>query len=183
MAMKMLKMALVGCAILAASPLAGEAQSAGIVGLGAALPVGVNPDAPGVGYQLNAGLELGRARSPVAFRLEALWDSFPFRYTPVVPCPPPGCSPRTAHERLLAAVCDVVLQPSAPTTRLVPYLIAGVGMYGYWNGRTYASTVGGPGVNAGLGVRVPRLRAFIEARAHVVDNGPDSIPITVGLRF
>ncbi|MEJ2217294.1 MAG: hypothetical protein P8099_11850 [Gemmatimonadota bacterium] len=181
--MKMLKMALVACAILAASPFAGEAQSAGIVGLGAALPVGANPDAPGVGYQLNAGFEFDPAGSPVALRLETLWDSFPFRYTPVLPCAIPGCSPRTAHERLLAAVFDVVLQPSAPTTRLVPYLIAGVGMYGYWNSRTYGSTVGGPGVNAGLGMRVPRLHAFIEARAHVVDNGPDSIPIAVGLRF
>lgn len=164
-------------------PLAGRAQSVDIVALGPALPAGANPDAPRVGYQLDAGLEFGPARSPVAFRLEALWNSLPFRYTPVLPCALSGCSPQTAHERLLAAAFDVVLQPSAPTTRLVPYLIAGAGAYAYWNGRTAGSVAGGPGVNAGLGVRVPRLHAFIEARAQVVDNGPDSIPITVGLRF
>lgn len=192
--MKASILALVLGAMLVVSPMAGSAQSIGMVGVGAALPVGANPDHPAVGFQLNGGVEFGPAASPVAFRLEALYDWLPFRYTPVLPCPTAGCSPQSAHESLAAATFDIVLRPAAPTTRLVPYFIAGVGVYGYDDGKDDGSTVGlasslglgftaGLGLNFGVGVRLPFAHTFVEARVHVVRNAPDVLPIAFGIRF
>lgn len=41
----------------------------------------------------------------------------------------------------------------------------------------------GVGVNGGLGLVLPFLHAFVEARAHFIRNAPDCLPITLGLRF
>lgn len=167
--------------ILLALPHAAHAQSA-VVGLGPALPIGPNPDEPEVGWQVSGALEFGPPLSPVAFRLEALFDRTPFRYTPHLPCLPTGCARQTAHQTFAAATFDVVIHASTPATRLVPYLIAGVGVYDHYN-TAYSSNAVGVGLNGGLGLRLPFLHAFVEARAHFIRNAPDFLPITLGLRF
>ncbi|MEJ2677943.1 MAG: hypothetical protein P8174_02580 [Gemmatimonadota bacterium] len=178
--------------ILLALPTAAHGQS-GAIGLGPALPIGPNPDEPEVGWQVSGALEFGPSSSPVAFRLETLVSRIPFRYMPIlpatpqalgaVPCPTSGCVRQTAHQTLAAATFDLVIRPSAPATRLVPYLIAGAGVYDHYNTAYGGSNAVGVGVNGGLGLRLPFLHAFVEARAHFIRNAPDCLPITFGLRF
>ncbi|MEJ2185947.1 MAG: hypothetical protein P8Z36_08410 [Gemmatimonadota bacterium] len=180
--MKLFRLVPVFGVILLGLPTAAHAQS-GVVGLGPALPIGPNPDEPEVGWQVSGALEFGPSSSPVAFRLETLVSRIPFRYMPILPCPTSGCVRQTAHQALAAAIFDVVLRPSAPATRLVPYLIAGAGVYDHYNTAYGGSNAVGVGVNGGLGLRLPFLHAFVEAHAHLIRNAPDCLPITFGLRF
>jgi hypothetical protein len=181
--MKLFKLVSVVGVILLAFPLAVHAQS-GAIGLGPVVPIGPNPHARRVGYQVGGGLEFGPAASPFVFRLDALFDRMPFRYTPALPCAPPtGCAPQTGHEGVAAATFNVVIRPSAPGTRFFPYLIAGAGVYDYYDTEYPGSNAGAVGVNTGLGLRLPFLHAFVEARAHFIRHAPDCLPITFGVRF
>ncbi len=156
-----------------------------LVGGGPAFPTGSQATFFDRGYQLQAALEAGTGLPPLSLRLEGLYNRFGFTLIEVWPCPPPGCkpAPRDPREATFAATLNGILQPSARGLVLVPYALAGVGIYHHDDNAFSYLTGTDLGVNAGAGLRVPALHAFIEARAHMVRNAPNYLPVIVGLRF
>ncbi len=156
-----------------------------LVGGGPAFPKGSEARGFDRGYQLQAALETGTGLLPLTLRVEGFYNRFGFTLIDVYPCPPPGCTPAPRHPReaTFAGTLNGILQPPARGLALVPYALAGVGLYRHDdNAFSYLSGTD-PGLNAGAGLRVPALHAFIETRMHVVRHAPNYLPVTAGIRF
>lgn len=150
-----------------------------LLGGGVASLTGSNPDQLRTGYQIQAAVEASAPGVPVSLRAEGSFDRFGF----TLPCASPGCPPVEGNERMIAGTLNAIVQPVASGLEVVPYLIAGAGLYNHDNSASTASASTDYGVNGGVGVRVPGLHVFVEGRMHVVKNAPNYIPIVVGIRF
>ncbi len=165
--------------LVLASALPAQGQSAQplhlLLGGGVAFPNGTSQFSLGTGWQLQGGLELARPAVPAGVRVEAIYNRFAIN--------DPDCIGPCGHERSIAGIVDLTLQPRARGVRAVPYLIAGGGLYHHVVTPAPGESATDFGVNAGVGLRIPGLHAFIEAREHVVRNAPNYLPIVVGIRF
>ncbi len=155
-----------------------------LLGGGVAFPNGTSPYTRDTGWQVQGALELARPGVAAGLRLEALFNRFGFHYVnPLADCAGP-CPPERAHERTLAGIASLILQPRATRgIRVVPYLIAGAGLYRRVNSAVGATSGTEMGLNGGAGFRIPGMHAFLEAREHVVKNASNYLPVTVGVRF
>ncbi len=192
-------------ALLVFAPTAAHAQAVGWLrfetGGGFALPTN-NPYSLRTGYQIQAAVETNSPGLPIALRLEGLFARFGYEHTFQPRCSGRGakCAEirRSQHERIIAGTLNVLVQPSVeswPGLEVVPYLIAGGGFYDHKNSAGGAGSGIDPGVNGGLGIRIPKIHAFVEARMHFVigtQNFVDSgyyqpprilIPIAFGLAW
>jgi hypothetical protein len=100
--------------VFASAPAALEAQARLMAGVGMSTPLGDFGDAAGVGWHAGAGLQLGFPTLPIALRADGAYHSFG-EEAPV---------PKTSM--LAGALSGVV---NLPGVGLVPYVLAGVGMY------------------------------------------------------
>ena len=196
-------------ALLVFAPTAAQAQAAGplrfVTGGGFAVPTG-NHYSLRTGYQIHAAVETNYPGLPFALRLEGLFARFGYEHSNVVldygfpaypvpsalrycdlhgvPCP---VSPE--HERIIAGTLNVVVQPPQeewPGLEVVPYLIAGGGVYHHKNISQVSSTIPSGtdlGLNGGGGLRIPKFHAFAEGRMHMVKGAPDLIAVTFGLAW
>jgi hypothetical protein len=158
-----------------------------VVGGGVVWPSRGGDEELRTGYQLEIGVEAGRSGSAVTYRVKGLYDRFPSGVTLAFPCPlGVACRGETLHERRVGGTLDIVIAPSPAASPLVPYVVGGLGAY--WHDLTGpgGGGIGSAtdfGVDLGVGVRLPRLHAFIEVDAHVVNDAADSVPLTVGFRL
>lgn len=171
---------------LALSPTAGSAQLLRPLhlsaGAGVALPVSGSPPLR-TGYQVQVGGELDVPGSPVAFRLQAMFDRFRGKYGLALPCPFPGCaSTPPPHERLIAGTLDLLVALSPPSGPLTPYFVVGAGVF---NHELDYSGSGSPGddlgEDVGLAIRIPHVD--FEMTTHFVPHASDFMPISVSVRF
>ncbi|MCG6988481.1 MAG: hypothetical protein LJF06_09910 [Gemmatimonadetes bacterium] len=165
----------------------GEVSTHFVVGGGVVVPRHGGDEELRTGYQLEIGVEAGRSGSVVTYRVEGLYDRFPSGVTLAFPCPlGVACRGETLHERRVGGTLDIVMAPSPAASPLVPYVVGGLGAY--WHELTGAGGGGGDGatdfgVDLGVGVRLPRVHAFIELDVHVVTDAADCLPLTVGFRL
>ena len=158
-----------------------------VVGGGVVVPSHGGDEELRTGYQLEIGVEAGGSGSEITYRVEGLYERFPSGVTLSLPCPlGVACQGETLHERRVGGTLDVVMAPSPTASPLVPYVVGGLGAY--WHELTGPGGSGGNGatdfgVDLGVGVRLPRLHAFIELDAHVVNDAADSVPLAVGFRL
>ncbi len=183
-------------ALLVFAPTAAHAQAVGWLrfetGGGFALPTGNSRYPLRTGYQIQGAVETNSPGLPMALRVEGLFARFGFEHTIQVPCPPRikcGEKKGSEHVRFIAGTLNVLVQPSSPGLAVVPYLIAGGGLYHHKNSARAASSGTDFGVNGGLGVRIPKFHVFAEARMHIVLDAsgpletPDLIAVTFGLTW
>ena len=181
-------------ALLVFAPTAAHAQAAGslrfVTGGGFALPRGNNRYPLRTGYQIQGAVETNSPGLPIALRLEGLFSRFGFEHTIQPPCPlgVPCAEIRSEHERIIAGTLNVLVQPSEeewPGLEVVPYLIAGGGLYHHKNSARAASSGTDFGVNGGLGVRIPKFHVFAEGRMHTVldASGPLEAPNLIAITF
>lgn len=67
----------------------------------------------------------------------------------------------------------------APASRVSPYVLAGVGVYGLGD-----ESLGGGNIGVGVRCQLRRNALFAELRTHALRGGAAAIPgLTIGLRF
>ena len=197
-------------ALLVFAPTAAQAQAAGplrfVTGGGFAVPTG-NHYSLRTGYQIHAAVETNYPGLPFALRVEGLFARFGYEHSSVVlddgfPVYPvlgalPNCDLSlvkcpgrgSEHERIIAGTLNVVMQPPQeewPGLAVVPYLIAGGGVYHHKNNAQVSSTIPSGtdfGLNGGGGLRIPKFHVFAEGRMHMVKGAPDLIAVTFGLAW
>ena len=153
------------------APSAVEAQPRIMAGAGLSTPVGDFGDGADVGWHASAGLQLGFPTLPVAIRADGAYHSFGEEIAGLAP------------NMLAGALSGVV---NLPGVGLVPYLLAGVGMY-----RTSvegADAVSDPGFHGAFGVNIGALGfgGFGEVRfVNVNGDAGDArfVTATVGFRL
>lgn len=132
-------------------------------------------------------LAIGAVDTPVGVRFDLMYSAFGERAGS-------GAFPRQGKARIIGLTGNVVLPILGQSNRL--YTIAGVGGYGYRPDATGPENGTNFGLNAGLGVWIPRVSGFVEGRFHNVYRAlPDRAdatrnarsaryyPITFGLLF
>lgn len=137
-----------------------EAQHALTIGVGAGKAFGHARATDHTGLQLRvvAERELNR-RGSIAARVDGMLIDW-----------------RVGHPAALSA--NIVLY-AAPASRLSPYVLAGIGIYGIGD-----NALGGGNVGAGLRYPLARTTFFVEGRVHALHGGVTGIPsLTIGLRF
>ena len=166
--------------IAAATPLAAQGAQF-LVGGGLGMPLGDFADGFKMGYHAMAGVSITPATMPVSFQVDGNFAQFSVDQDNV-----------DAKERMLFATGNVVYKfKTAPTSRLHPYLIGGLGVY---NGKATgddvltneSSTKFGINAGAGFNVAAGAASVFVESRFHDVftEGGSTQFaPISVGLRF
>ncbi len=147
-----------------------------LLGGGVAFPNGTSPYTLATGWQLQGAVELARPGVAAGLRLEGLYNRFAITN--------PDCIGPCGHERTIAGVLSAIVQPRATRgIRVVPYLIAGAGLYHHVESPVSSTSGTDIGLNGGAGFRIPGMHVFLEAREHVVKNAPNYLPVTVGVRF
>jgi hypothetical protein len=177
----------VGLMMSLAAPAASlAAQSPVSVGVGAglAMPFGAMRDEFNPGWRALGTLDVGVPLMPVSLRLDAAYDRFGFKSTPV------GSAGAEAGARtIVSGSVSLAFGPRNVLPAISPYAIAGLGM-----NRTGCTeqdrceTTTQLGWNAGVGMRlgVLALKGFAEARLHWLPGSAfdfSYVPITVGLHF
>jgi hypothetical protein len=169
------------------------AQVRGVVGVGLAVPVGdfadeTGGDAQSGGGTALAGLEWMPAGMALGLRVDGAYNRFC-----TSACDEAGGNLDVRYRFLNANINGLLEFPAWAGDNLRPYLLAGVGIYGYkLEGDDVPASVGESetdfGVNAGLGVtyRLSRVGLFAEGRFHnVFASGSDLqyVPFMLGARI
>jgi hypothetical protein len=149
---------IIGISALVGRPLA--AQRALTFGIGAGKAFGHARATDHSGLQLMVAAERALNRpSSIAVRVDGMLVDW-----------------RVGYPAALSA--NIVLY-AAPATRLSPYVLAGIGVYGLGD-----NALGGGNVGAGLRYPLTQTTLFAEGRVHVLHGGVTGIPsLTIGLRF
>ena len=167
------------------------AQFRGVVGVGLSVPVGdfadeTGGDAQSGGATALAGLEWVPAGRTFGLRVDGAYNRFC-----TSACDEAGGDLDVRYRFLNANLNGLMELPVGAEGNLRPYLLAGVGIYGYrleGDDVTGAESETDFGVNGGLGVtyQVGRVGLFTEGRFHnVFASGSDLqyVPLTVGARI
>jgi hypothetical protein len=170
-------LAVLTAGVLAAAPVALQAQSTSlVVSGGLAMPTGNMGTSTQSGYNAAVGLSIGAPLVPVGARLEAGLNGFNFKNNVA------------GDFRVMSGTANAIFSLGAP------YIIGGVGYYSARVkttnlGVTTETTNSGMGLNAGAGLKFPlgMLSPFVEARYHMMlgDQNKDVkfVPITFGVSF
>lgn len=195
-------LALILAAVLAA-PAAGAQRPALSLNFGAGptLPRGRSLSPVNTGFHAAVGVNAKWAGSPIALRLEGLYEKFAFDRVYGIVCA--AGSPCRRDATITGVTANVVLNRVIRRRRQwAPsfYAIGGVGYYvsreplrtyppvpaGSQTEYYYLSTTRNIGWNGGAGVRIPvgTVSLYLEFRAHIISGaGIDFRPLTVGLQF
>jgi hypothetical protein len=158
--------------------------SFGLAG-GVAVPDGQLSDVTKTGASGALMLAMGNIGSPFGVRFDAMYSWLPGRDSPA------DSLAATGDARILGLNGNLIFSLVGVDTRL--YSIMGIGAYGYRPKASGARNADDFGWNAGLGVWLPMIGGFIEARYHTFYRAlPDPvsgargkrsakfIPITIG---
>jgi hypothetical protein len=172
-----------------------------VAGVGATVPTGNAGRALGTGWNVLAGVTVNRAGLPVGLRASASYQRFPAKT---------GLANDTTalaggRGHLFGAMLDATVDLPAGAVR--PYVIAGVGYYGFGSQQVVERLFGGVaiarfterqsestwGINGGVGMRggLGALDAFVELRVDNVFTTDGAfgakqlrvLPLSVGVRF
>ncbi|MGI9043166.1 MAG: outer membrane beta-barrel protein [Gemmatimonadaceae bacterium] len=158
-----------------------KAVSIGISG-GAAIPLGDFSDFYTTGYNGTISLGLKSVGSPIALRLDGMYNRLSVRDDVTISIPPNGFV-----ESASIASANANLVYALPGTGIMPYLIGGGGIY---STKLHGDNIDRDsenkfGLNGGLGAAFPLsgFNAFVEARLHHVftDGATQFIPVTFGI--
>jgi hypothetical protein len=171
---------------LATLPIAAQAQRPISLGVAAGVPFPLGE----FHHEVNPGLRvlgtvtLDGPTVPFGLRLDAGYDRFGFKSTPV------GAAGRsTGAQQVVSVTLDPTYRLSSAASPFAPYLIGGAGSYSIGcTGVARCDGVTRIGWNAGLGARFTTVgvRWFTEARYHRVKVPATSVqyvPVTIGLLF
>ena len=147
------------------------------IAAGAAIPVGDFADAFNTGYNGTVMLDIQPVRSPVGLRIDGMYNKFIGRDDLGVNQP---------DASIIGGTADIVYK--LPGVGIRPYLIGGVGYYGYKLDVAGADRTNKFGLNGGVGAQfaLSGFNAFLEARFHHVSTEGAStqfIPVIFGLSF
>ncbi len=183
--MKHLSLAVAAAAIAifgtTASAQSTKPVSLGISG-GAAIPIGDFSDFYTTGYNGTVSLGIKSVGSPIALRIDGMYNRLSLRDDAVITVPPNGFV-----ESASIASANANLVYALPGTGIMPYLIGGGGIY---STKLHGDNIDRDaenkfGLNGGLGAAFPLsgFNAFIEARLHHVfsDRATQFIPVTFGI--
>lgn len=178
--------------LLRAEPLGAQGRARAGAGAGIAMPSGVLQDQANPGWRALATLDVWLPDMPTSLRVDAAYDRFGLKPTPV------GATGQVTGARTIAsASLSLSFGSSDSLSKVTPYALAGVtlnrigcvGTSGLTaDGRADCAPASQMGWNAGIGTRFVLLgrRAFADARLHCVARWAKDlchIPVTVGLLF
>lgn len=151
-------------------------------GAGIAMPSGVLRDEANPGWRALGTVDLWLPEMPTSLRIDAAYDRFGFKSTPV------GSAERETGARTIASVSLSLLIGSADSlSRVSPYAVAGIGMnrIGCAGTSDCEAAASQMGWNAGVGARFPLFgrRGFADLRVHCVLQWVKDlcyVPVTVG---
>lgn len=166
--------------VLALVPCAGRAQGADIyswgVMAGPVFPLKDLGDDHNVGFNAGITFAFGGIGQLFGVRADAMYNQFGAKS---------GTAGGNAH--ILGGTIDLVMGVVGDTHRV--YLIGGVGGYGIHPDVVGQKNLNDWGVNGGIGMVLPSINGFIEARYHHFYRAlPDGtaavfVPVTVGILF
>lgn len=146
------------------------------VSAGAAVPTNYLAKDHNTGVNAGITMAVGRAGQLFGIRVDGMFNQFGAK------------SGTTAgNARILGGTVSLVLPVLGDADRV--YLIGGVGGYGIRPGVTGLANVNDFGLNGGIGLWLPGVNGFIEARYHhfyraLADKRPAIfVPITLGILF
>ncbi|MFL5605905.1 MAG: outer membrane protein [Gemmatimonadaceae bacterium] len=171
-------LAVLAVGMLAAAPLALQAQSTSlVVAGGVAMPTGTMNNSTQSGYNAALGLGIGAPLIPVGVRLEAGLNGFNFKNNVA------------GDFRVVSGTANATFSLGAP------YIIGGLGYYSarqkttLVGGATSETTLNGMGLNAGAGLKFPlaMISPFVEVRYHMMLGDANKnvrfVPVTFGVSF
>jgi opacity protein-like surface antigen len=159
---------------------------------GGTLPIGDFSDAADFGFHLGALVDYKFAGTPFGLRVDGQWHRNELKSELFDDVDLGGASV-DGHSTIIFGAASLTLEPTAPTSTVVPYGIAGVGVYNTKatfsvEGEDFSDSETKPGFNIGGGFKfkLSGFDAFVEARFHTVNSTGGStnfIPISFGLVF
>lgn len=165
-------------------PLGAQSPVSVGVGAGIAMPSTTLRDEANPGLRALASLDVGMPDMPTSLRIDAAYDRFGFKSTPVGSAGPP-----TGARTITSVSLSLSLGSPDSLSKFSPYAVGGLTMSRVGcAGRSDCEAVWQTGWNAGLGLRFILFgrRAFAEGRMHCVLRYVTDIcyiPFTVGLLF
>ena len=168
--------AIVTMALAPAATLPAQSAKAVSLGLslGASIPTGDFGDLYQTGYNGTVSLILNSVGTPLGFRVDGAFNSFPDRSDLVVSRPDYRIA--TGNANLVYAL---------PGQGIRPYLIGGAGIYGQRPDISGADWTTDFGVNGGIGAafQLSGFTTFLEARYHHIfsERTTSYIPINFGI--
>ena len=165
-----------------ALPLGAQGRVWAGAGAGIAVPSGVLRDEANPGWRALATVDLWLPEMPTSLRIDAAYDRFAFKPTPVG-----SAEAETGARTIASASLSLLIGSSDSLSKAAPYAVAGVGMNRIGCAGTSDCEVASQmGWNAGVGVRFPLFgrRGFADARVHCVLQWVKDlcfVPISVGV--
>jgi hypothetical protein len=146
----------------------------GIAG-GAAIPNGQLRDVTGTGASGAVMVAMGNIGSSFGVRFDAMYNWLPGRDTPA------DSLTATGDVRIIGLTGNLVFSLIGVERRL--YAITGIGGYGYRPSASGTKKADDFGWNAGLGIWLPAIGGFVEARYHTFYRAlPDPVTGATGKR-
>lgn len=159
---------------------------------GGTLPMGDFGDAADFGFHLGALADYKFAGTPFGLRVDGQWHRNELKGE-LFNDPDIGSANVTGHSTILFGAASLTLEPAASASTVVPYGIAGIGIYNTkatvsFQGEDFSDSETKPGFNVGGGFKfkLSGFDAFVEARFHTVNSSgsrTNFIPISFGLVF
>ena len=165
-------------------PLGAQSPVSFGVGAGLAVPSTTLREEANPGWRAFASLDVGLPDMPASLRIDAAYDRFGFKSTPVGSAGTP-----TGARTIASAAMGLSIGSPDSLSKVSPYAVGGVTMSRIGcTGRSDCKAVSLMGWNAGLGLRFVLFgrRAFAEGRMHCVAEYVSDlcyVPFTVGLLF
>ena len=154
------------------------------VGAGLAVPSTTLREEASPGWRALASADVGLPDMPASLRIDAAYDRFGFKATPVGSAGPP-----TGARTIASVAVGLSVGPTDSLSKVSPYLVGGLTMSRVGcAGRSDCEVDRLMGWNAGLGLRFVLFgrRAFAEGRMHCVAEYVSDlcyVPFTFGLLF